>query len=402
MNHKDFLLQLISPTAQQGGGGTPATLINKNVSANGTYNASSDNADGYKKVVVAVQPDLQSKSVNITENGTTNVAPDQGKDGLSGVEITVNVSGGGGEATVRGLLDGSLTGALSDNVITAIREHVCDGITGLTGASFPEVTDVKSYAFQNCTSLASISFPKVVSLWSNAFYGCTVLQDSVFPKLAQIGNSAFYGCKALTKVNGTYFPALATADSVYINGSAFYGCDHITEVDLPAKVQSLSGSTFYNCTRLTSATFMGKTFGSSEFRGCTALAHVSVPNLESVSGSAFNSCSSLQSIELPSLRTINGQYLFENCTSLKRVTFGPNLSSVYQGTFKGCSAIEAIVFPSSAAVVPLASTSAFAGSSIASGTGYIYVPDALVSSWKTASNWSTYANQIKPLSELPT
>ena len=34
--------------------------------------------------------------------------------------------------------------------------------------------------------------------------------------------------------------------------------------------------------------------------------------------------------------------------------------------------------------------------------GYIYVPDALVDSYKKATNWVTYADQIKPLSELPT
>jgi hypothetical protein len=31
----------------------------------------------------------------------------------------------------------------------------------------------------------------------------------------------------------------------------------------------------------------------------------------------------------------------------------------------------------------------------------IYVPDALVNSYKSASNWSTYADRIKGLSELP-
>ena len=35
------------------------------------------------------------------------------------------------------------------------------------------------------------------------------------------------------------------------------------------------------------------------------------------------------------------------------------------------------------------------------GTGYIYVQDNLVEQYKSATNWSTYADQIKPLSELP-
>ena len=48
----------------------------------------------------------------------------------------------------------------------------------------------------------------------------------------------------------------------------------------------------------------------------------------------------------------------------------------------------------------LANTNAFTNTPIESGTGYIYVLDELVDSYKSATNWSTYAEQIKPISEL--
>lgn len=53
-------------------------------------------ADGGDDVVFQLPPIMQEKAVTITENGTTSIVPDEGKDGLSKVDVTVDVAGGGG------------------------------------------------------------------------------------------------------------------------------------------------------------------------------------------------------------------------------------------------------------------------------------------------------------------
>lgn len=69
-----------------------ATLTTKSITANGTYNASSDNADGYSSVTVAVPGGATIEPLSVTQNGTYN--PPSGVDGYA--PVTVNVSGGGG------------------------------------------------------------------------------------------------------------------------------------------------------------------------------------------------------------------------------------------------------------------------------------------------------------------
>ena len=69
-----------------GGGTVLPILIDKDITANGTYNASSDNADGYSKVVVDVQPTLIEK--NVSANGTYNASSDNA-DGYSKVVVDV-------------------------------------------------------------------------------------------------------------------------------------------------------------------------------------------------------------------------------------------------------------------------------------------------------------------------
>lgn len=67
--------------------GAEAVIVSKNIAANGTYNASSDSADGYNPVTVNV-PSKTIVSKSITANGTYNASGDSA-DGYDPVIVNV-------------------------------------------------------------------------------------------------------------------------------------------------------------------------------------------------------------------------------------------------------------------------------------------------------------------------
>lgn len=70
--------------------GEGSTLITKNITQNGTYNASSDNADGYSSVSVNVAGTTPTGTLNITANGVYDVT------NYASVDVSVSGSGGSG------------------------------------------------------------------------------------------------------------------------------------------------------------------------------------------------------------------------------------------------------------------------------------------------------------------
>lgn len=92
-------------------------------------------------------------------------------------------------------------------------------------------------------------------------------------------------------------------------------------------------------------------------------------------------------------------YAYAYCNNLTTVDFKDesNALSLAHHLFYGCTSLEKVIIRT-----PMQSTigeGVFDNTLIASGSGYIYVHDSLVDTLKTAENWSTYASQIKPLSE---
>ncbi len=82
---------IINAIAIANGGTTrPPVLEELNVTDNGTFTPSTG-VDGFSPVNVDVQPNLQTKSVEITTNGQSTVVADSSFDGLDSVNLNINV-----------------------------------------------------------------------------------------------------------------------------------------------------------------------------------------------------------------------------------------------------------------------------------------------------------------------
>lgn len=169
-----------------------------------------------------------------------------------------------------------------------------------------------------------------------------------------------------------------------IKNSSFYENTNLVKLDLKA-LEKINNMALQDCTALSEVNFPAvKEVGSYGLAGLDSLKEISLPSITSLSNSALRHCDNLKKIDLgEGLSNISDKSTFEYNVSLdtfilRRTTEPVRLTDYAYSSGEGC----------------------FNNTPIASGTGYIYVPDELVEDYKAATNWSNYGDQIKPISEL--
>lgn len=110
--------------------------------------------------------------------------------------------------------------------------------------------------------------------------------------------------------------------------------------------------------------------------GCTALKKVAFGEVTDVSDGAFSGCTALEVADFHKTVTITG------------------------GAFTNCTALKALILRSTEKCT-ITSSAGLGSTGISAGTGYIYVPSALVDTYKADSKWGTYAAQIRAIEDYP-
>lgn len=136
------------------------------------------------------------------------------------------------------------------------------------------------------------------------------------------------------------------------------------------------------------------TIGAGAFASCANLTTIVLPSgVTSIGSNAFRDCTNLTSISIPSGVTgAIGNYTFQNDTNLPLIDLPSGVTSIGTSAFNGCNALATMILRRSDGVCALSNVNALQNTPIRgynSLRGTVYVPSALIESYKAASNWST-------------
>ena len=258
---------------------------------------------------------------------------------------------------------------------------------GLTTANIPasvtyngttySVTSIGEYAFRDCSSLTSVTIPNsVTSIGDYAFYYCSGLTSVTIPNsVTSIAMSTFSGCSSLTSIE---IPNSVTS----IGGEAFWGCSGLTSVTIPNSVTSIGWDAFRGCSSLTSADAPAAFFDVPEkywpyytkilrqvkvnsgeltenallfinrsYKTLQTLDVSGVTNTE-FADEAFKDCYSLQVLVLPEGLQKVGYMMVAGCKNLQAIDIPASVEEIEQSAFEDCRSIKSITFGGASSGAP--------------------------------------------------
>ena len=376
-----------------------ATLVTKNITANGTYNATLDDADGYSSVTVNVPSgggeSATEKQINFIDYDGTILHSYTKTEWQSVSTLPSNPSHSGltaqGWNWTKAQIDAQLT-AIPDGVIwvgqmyvtddgkTRIYIHLEEGrlhpylgicpngtvivdwgdnssTSTLTGTSLTTV----QHADHTYASSGDYMITLTVSSGSFAFYGVSNTAHILKKNTTTTANIHYVYTNAIQKIE--------IGNNASIGNYAFLYCLSLASITIPSGVTNIGNYAFRNCYSLASITIPSTvtSIGSYAFWYCQSLVSITIPSgVTNIGTYAFYNCQSLVSITIPSGMTNIGNYTFQSCPSLVSITIPNTVTSIDSSAFNGCSSLASITIPSRVTSI---GTSAFSScSSLASIT----------------------------------
>lgn len=332
------------------GGGTPVNLQTKSVTItqNGTSSVEPDEGyNGLTKVNLTtnVQPDLESKSVTITANGTTTVTPTSGKDGLSQVAITTNVESSELEEKNVTFIDydGTVTNSYTKQEFLALNEMPSNPThTGLTAQGWNwNLTDAKDYVTKYGELIIGQNY--ITDDGSTRVY--IRLDDRLNPYcgFAIVGTATIdWGDgSTLDTVTGTSQYTMLFTQHIYASPG-----DYVIKISSDSPIYIYNSSDYKSCALLSKKIVYSSKERNYVYSNC--IKKIELGNVLITSQYAFNECYSLKSITIPNninIGTFQSAW-FANCYSLKTLVI-PSGVTTMSGSLNALYSIKYAPLPKS-------------------------------------------------------
>lgn len=176
-----------------------------------------------------------------------------------------------------------------------------------------------------------------------------------------------------------------------IKEQALYKCSGLESVILPPTIETIEDDAFHYCPRLASINIPEgvKSIGICAFAGASALTEIAIPQSVTTIGENAFAATGLHSIIIPEGVAVIEYATFYNCKSLNSIVLPSTITSIGDRTFDYCYELKEI--HCKATTPP--TLEMFSLLSNISGRK-IYVPHGSVEAYKTAENWSKFAEEI--------
>lgn len=194
----------------------------------------------------------QEKVVDITENGTTEVTPDEGKT-LSKVTVNVEVEQSG-EDTLIMYLNKTLIHVRIEGLVELTAEGAFAGQSQLISVDLPNLFRPHDKLFQYCKKLTSVNLPKANYIGASSHENNISLESIKYPSAATVYTSSFINATKLKCVDigittnfarTTAFKGCNSFDTLILRGNEMSTLSNINNFDGGAFAEGASGGTIY-------------------------------------------------------------------------------------------------------------------------------------------------------------
>lgn len=183
-------------------------------------------------------------------------------------------------------------------------------------------------------------------------------------------------------------------DIADIESEAFYGCENLESVNIPTSITYIKGDAFLDCRKLqwisNKHVLMMYNFALTE--NGLQRATFGGGGYAYGSSSAFQKDKNLKRAVLPTHYSMILSSDYNGCTALVEVICNSNIKKIGSMAFFGCYSLKKLDLTKNTEIPVLESYNAFQKTA---ADLEILVPASLAEEWKKATNWTTYADNIK-------